>query len=531
MGGQEQTAAEGGRRAPARGLVAALLFAGLFALYTGNSPFLPGNDAKGTLYLLENLYRHGRLDFDPAEFPFMFAWRLSEKGREHQVAVPSWEDPRLAQAMLEGRLTVRGSKYYLSQDLSGRYVSTFGPACALLMYPAYRLVRPLLPDPLEQPGWIWLFGKVFASFLCALATVFVFLTFASRVQTAWALSAALLFGCGSLVLSVLSQSAWQQTFSAFFLAVGLFCMLSPNLLLASGGTALALALGAACRPTLLAGVLFFSLPLWRRPRLLLLYALGAAAPLALVALYNHQHFGSPWLFAQGLASMKIAMQKTSEATLWSASPLQSLPGLLLGPSRGLFVFSPAFLALLPAAGIMLLGRREYGFLLPVLLTMAAMATAAFLWFDWWGGWCFGYRPLADCLPLLTVLLLPFFSRWNPRSVPGLVFLLLLLASVTINLGGAALYNPRSWNGLALYQLDDGSGTTRELEADDPQTAALLKAGARVVAQRNLDIDRPENRQRLWSLGDSQLLHMFSQPARAVAMKKALLDEWLQHPEL
>ena len=66
------------------------------------------------------------------------------------------------------------------------------------------------------------------------------------------------------------------------------------------------------------------------------------------------------------------------------------------------------------------------------------------WYDWWGGWTFGSRALNDCIPFLSILLLPAldFIRYRKKMVP--IFALFLIFSFFVQIIGAFV-NDNEWN--------------------------------------------------------------------------------------
>ena len=148
--------------------------------------------------------------------------------------------------------------------------------------------------------------------------------------------------------------------------------------------------------------------LWRWPRRAQWLALGAIVPAGAIAVYNLHYFAT--LTGGG---------GTTTSPLWAffaLTPLaEGLAGLLVSPSRGLFVYSPVLLFSL--AGAAAVGRDGP----PALRALAAGAALVFVltskWIMWWGGHTWGPRLLADTLPILCILLGPV-TRWLERSQIG-----------------------------------------------------------------------------------------------------------------
>ncbi len=136
-----------------------------------------------------------------------------------------------------------------------------------------------------------------------------------------------------------------------------------------------------------------------------------------------------------------------------------LAGVLISPSRGLFIFVPV--AIIP---IYLVIRHWRGLWHKPLAVMAAAIVVANVlvvagYVKWWGGYCIGPRLLTDTIPWLVMLTILGWkgredyrlctpSESPPRTAdPTLVAITALLAvfSVAINGWGANSYQPRLWN--------------------------------------------------------------------------------------
>lgn len=93
------------------------------------------------------------------------------------------------------------------------------------------------------------------------------------------------------------------------------------------------------------------------------------------------------------------------------------------------------------------------------------------WFDWWGGWSYGYRPIVDTMPFLTLLLLPVMDRIMIGPMLRTAFALLLTWSISVQCIGAFGYDCATWNN---------------------------RGGE--------NIDLPQHRHRLWSIRDMQIMY-------------------------
>jgi len=347
-----------------------------------------------------------------------------------------WESPRSARP--------DRFPYYATRAVTGSLVSTFGPAVPALSAPFYWVWASAFglrdsPDVLRA-------SRVLAGLLGAVAALFTYLACSAVAGLGGSLLAAAAFAFGSGVWSVASRGLWQHTWATPCVALGVWALLSRPLDRAGLRVplaGLAFAIAFACRPQ--TGVFLVAAAvavLLARRESFTGFLLAAAPVLLLVSAYNTWYFDSPFAFAQTVRSSDVALHKTGSASLIGARPWVAAAGLLLSPSRGLFVFSPVF-----AAGFVALVRptRDPRVLrLLVLATLGLFLTAAF-WFDWWGGatvWC---RPLIEATPILAVGTAIGWDRYGRGFWMRLLIGCALIWSVA--LGAASVTHPGAvaWN--------------------------------------------------------------------------------------
>jgi hypothetical protein len=164
------------------------------------------------------------------------------------------------------------------------------------------------------------------------------------------------------------------------------------------------------------------------------FTLSALPPALAMAVYNLRYFGSVTRvgYDQGFLSGQG----------WATPLVQGLSGLLVSPSRGLFVYSPVLLFSLVGAA---LAWRRGEALLFRYVSVAVVLEVLFYskWRTWWGGWSYGPRLLADLTPLLTLLMIPFFRRMQHARFVRPAFYGLAALSIAIHAMGA--FAPASWS--------------------------------------------------------------------------------------
>lgn len=496
-------------------------------------------DATASSFLPAVLLSEGRLRFTVETTPALFRFEEDTPGGPQPRAVMTWGDPADPQSAAArrqaGRLRLTGPGYNLRPTrFPGLYVGTHGVGAGLTALPLFAplglrgaLARPERSDDRgASPAAIYQAARVAATIITAASAVLLLLAARCLSGAGGALLAALIYGLATGACSTSAQALWQHGPAALHLSLSCLALLRAARAADAGREAKgwALACGAAaaaavaCRPTL---ALFAPGALWalgtaRRRGAFLLGALPIALSLAL---YNGYYLGAPWRSGQYDVGGEVALAKTGSAALWRW-PFAGAAGLLLSPNRGLLVFSPVLgFALWGWLGA-LRGRLLDGGAAPVaaraLRALALVAAAQWLlascWFDWWGGSCYGPRPLLDSVPLLVLLLAPVLTRLGGRSMRaargGLA--LALAWSLVVQLAATLAPAPLRWNNklLGLWIRTPAGGVVlarRRAEVD-----ALRARGGQVVGEERLNVDLPEHRGRLWDPRDSHILDCLRQ---------------------
>ena len=453
----------------AKWFLPALLFAVCCGTYLSNGDFLPGGDQEGNMLFSVNLLKRGALALAPPDAPYSFYWTLQQPGGEPAaVTIDDW-DSAADQAYRRGRLQAPQHRYYLAATSHPElYVNTFGLGAAFAGLPVYALLDRFVDLEFDRFWW-WHGGAVTASLLTALAVTFVFLTARSFVGPLPACLVALAFGLGSCVWPVSSQALWQHPASTFCLSLGAwFLVRSAERPRAAAWCGAAFGMAVLCRPATAAAVVCVAAYLlWVDRRRLAAYVVGGLPFLVILLAYNGYYFGSPLTFGQTVASKSIALGKTGSEALWQAAWLESLPGLLVSPSRGLLWFSPVLLFGVAGAAAVWKDPR-YHPLMALQTAAVAMILVAATWFDWWGGLAWGYRAIVDTTPFLALSMVPALERIVARRSLRLLFGALLVWSFGVQFVGAFGYSGVGW--YELTQRHDDPKKANVWEWRQPQIA-------------------------------------------------------------
>src|SRR6266542_1294121 len=295
-------------------------------------------------------------------------------------------------------------------------------------------------------------------------------------RACWALALMLLYFLGTSVRTIASQALWQHAGVHLAIAGALWLVLveRPVNLRREALAGLALGLGGVARQTTVLVSLGMSGSFFVRPLAVLAAFAGAAVGLLPLLLFNWFAFGSP--LEQGYGT------KPFDTPL-----LEGLAGLLLAPSRGLFVYEPWALLALGALAVALWTSRRAGDRLgPLLLVWILLLLLYSTYAEWWGGRVFGPRFLDDLAPVLIVGLASGISRGMLLNTALRVFFWLSAAWSFLIFNAAAFVYDQSWD---TYPTNVNFDASRLWSWSDPQWLAVLRAlpggGARVVVAAGL----------------------------------------------
>lgn len=473
----------------------AVFLVALFIYWATQSGTFEYQDATPNTFLPGSVLGDGDLAFGPIEAPFMFVWSVNNGSGGHiNFSLDRWNRPVPGTGVpawkyYEAGLLEFHPRYYLVPTIRRRagtgeplYVGAFGPATGLTAVPLAAVARALGVPMRQSPAVAFAIGGLTAKLLTAASVAMVFLTALGFTTRLRALALAAAYGLGTCVWTISAHSLWQQTAELFFLSLGVLLVARGETTWVRGAAAgLALSAAAACRPTAAIVALAAAVYLLLCERRAAAAFVLAALPIAVgVLAYNAYYFGSPVEFGQVVAGAStVAKYKTGSAEVWQTPLWLGAAGLLFSPSRGLLVYSP-FLAAAFAGAIIVWRDPRYTALRFLTLAVPLLWVPAFLWFDWWGGWTYGYRPIVDSAPLLAALCVPGIE-WLLAARPGRYALVAAVSwSVFVQLLGVLAFTPADWNSRRI----DAAGTMA-------------------------DIDLPQYRFRLWSWRDWQIGYLIA----------------------
>jgi hypothetical protein len=322
----------------------------------------------------------------------------------------------------------------------------------------YPVITPLLVAPLYLPavaylhvrGWTdarldqlaIVMEKLSASLLAALSVSLLYLLLRRRAtaRTALLLTIAYAFGTTTWVIS--SQALWQQGMAEVLVIGALFVLTAPCTVPRTIAAGLLLGLVASNRPpdVIIAMLLGVYGLFWAGRRRAPLLAVSAALPMLAVMLYNVHTAGNVG-GGYGLVG---------KASFFNHPLLAGVGGLLVSPTRGLFVFSPFLVFLLLVWRYLPRSRDERLLILAMSIGVVA-EIVLYAKADWRGGLSWGPRYMTDLLPLLIWMLMPVVD--GLRGAARACFMLAVGVAIAIEAIGAFSYT--SSVDMPIYAADHG----------------------------------------------------------------------------
>ncbi len=328
----------------------------------------------------------------------------------------------------------------LRKGTDGHWYNFYPPGTALVCLPIV-LIGDWLNDQFSNPLERAAIVSDLAAKIISAATVGLFFLVVSELTKrrglAWIVT--LIFAFATPQFGTHAGALWSHNASVFCatIALGIWVWQRGRF---AAWSAIPLALGFACRPTMiLPGLVFAGALLLRERKAFAVFCLLSG--LCGVAFISYS-----WSVWERLLPTYYGGGNVAGG----GNGFTAYLGTLVSPNRGLFVFSPVLLFALVGAWRT---WRERGprdiYLMATLVVVAEWIVASRNEF-WWGGHCYGPRLLCELVPFATLLLLPaweFLERTRARKI--YFFLGILACAWGIFAQVQALANPRvhEWNAL------------------------------------------------------------------------------------
>lgn len=380
-------------------------------------------DSNYSMLLSEQVWRHGSL-------------RLDEVFQQKRRAWPADTSPGAT------------SLPYHIYHHAGHLYAFFPPATPLLSTPlvAVENFRGLSAKDRKagyNPLAELLIERDLAAFLTAVAVALLFLLARRHAGFGPALFIAVAAALGSSLWSSTSRVMWSHVWGGILLTTALL----------QAGTIRREARWSAARAVFFASLLawlYFTRPAfgpaiaslwfllaWKDRRAALVAAGAGLGWLGLFLAYGHATSGAllPPYYRQ-------------HALLDPAQLLQGLAGVLLSPSRGLFVFMPLTLVALVVAAGNFRRLSDRPLAVAALAACAGQILMVAAYPGWWGGHCYGPRLLSDLIPWFVVLGAMGWTAGARHAKAHVVraagLAALLLASIALHAIGACSWQTVAW---------------------------------------------------------------------------------------
>lgn len=324
--------------------------------------------------------------------------------------------------------------FWIRKGREGHLVSLYPVVVPVVIAPLYLPAVAYLDahgwEPLLTDSVARVMEKLCASLIAAATVALLYLLLRRRTDrgTAGLLAAVYAFGTTTWVIS--SQALWMHGIASLLIVAALLLVTgrATAIRIAAAGFCCALIVSTRQPDAVLAGAVALYAIGWARHRIWLFICAGAV-PLVPLLAYNVTLVGN-------LFGAYATIRHTGLANFFNDNPVEGLAGLLVSPTRGLFVFSP-FLIFIPLFAGSILRERNWR-PLTVLLSLAAIAQiVGYAFGDWRQGASWGPRWLTDILPLLMWMLPPALEKmsWRARCL----FAVACVVAVAIQVIGAFWY--------------------------------------------------------------------------------------------
>jgi hypothetical protein len=276
-----------------------------------------------------------------------------------------------------------------------------------------------------------------ASFLMALASVFVFKVSRMYLNNSYSLFTTFIFAFCTSVYSVASRGLWQHGPTILILAIVLYMLLKAkekNSLVSYIG--IPLFYSFLIRPSNLITIIVISVYIFMHYRKYFWkYFLYGSVIMILFFIYNLNIYGNILPAYYGTERLNINL-----------TFLQAIFANLISPNRGIFIFSPVLI--LSIAGIFYKLKQNKDPLdkfLIVIIVLHLLVVSSFS--TWWAGLSYGPRFMSDMLPLFIYYFI-FGMKWvlqmhsNAKKVCLTLLVVFTLISFLIHFKGAT--SRESW---------------------------------------------------------------------------------------
>ncbi|HEY9611191.1 hypothetical protein [Allocoleopsis sp.] len=328
------------------------------------------------------------------------------------------------------------------------------------------------------------FEKITAAITTAISVVFFYLASSFKFKRSVAFLSTFIFAFATNTWMISSQGLWQHGSSNLSVTIIIFCLIKANYINRKKPKIIILIIaGIFCgllpiiRPTstlFLVAVLLYSFTIYRWYSIFLILGMASGIP---GCLWNFYYFGN---FIGGYSSISVPLYSFTVKTFVEASL-----GILISPSRGIFVFSPIILySFFGAYKVFQLRFYKDEKLIGIMILAALGLFFSYCFYIfWWAGYCYGPRFMTDILPVTCYLinyyiddlskpLNHFHTHRFIDKFKRLLFLLMVIISLFVQIVGAFGDKGLYWS---IYPLKLEQYTSRLWHVKDNQIERHIQA--------------------------------------------------------
>jgi len=359
--------------------IALLLAIVSFLVFNANGRLISAADTYAARYLPFSILRNHSVLLDP--IVGSVALGRSPPGARGEDGTAFWI------------MRVRG------EHLVSKYPLVVPLVVAPLYLPAVRYLDAIAWDPHIFDKMARVMEKLSASLIAAISVAWLYLLLRRRSGPRTAMLLSLVFAFGTTAWVISSQALWMHGLAQLLIIATMWLITGPSTPIRVAMAGFLCALIAANRPpdTVLAAALGLYGLWWAGKRWPWL-VLSGAIPVVLTLAYNLGTVGH----VAGAYALSVHPGDFND------NLAEGVAGLLVSPTRGLFVFSP-FLLFVPGLLLYALRARSERVLTLALCAAMIVQVVAYANVDWRQGISWGPRWLTDMVPLLVWMLPPIVA--------------------------------------------------------------------------------------------------------------------------
>lgn len=342
--------------------------------------------------------------------------------------------------------------WFVFIDTGNHYISKYPVLSAILALPIYAI--PYFAGVEFTSTLVITLAKVSAAMITTFSAMFLLFIFRKYISEKWSIFLTIAYALGTSSWSISSQDLWQHGASQLFLIITVYLLLKSkktDLFYVLIGLSIGLAVAARYLNIIFAA-LFLIYILYRYRQKIVATILGVILPVSLVAIYQSYYLDKPW--QTGYSCGPFINRSVSCIEGWHSNFWDGFGGLLVSPSRGLFVFTP-FLIISLLGIWKIWNKKKIENQLDNILLFKYISVGVIIftiimskWWAWYGGYTYGPRMMVDIVPYLMLFLIPVVTGgYFKKKSLIIIFSLLVVFSVFAQFTGI-IYWDGGWDDMS-----------------------------------------------------------------------------------